>query len=31
MSFVAHPPRANSWSVPLKFAMRELRGDLHGF
>lgn len=31
MSLVAHPPRTNSWSLPLRFAMRELRGGLHGF
>ena len=31
MSLVAHPPKANAWFVPLRFAMRELRGGLRGF
>lgn len=31
MSLVASPPRVNGWSLPLRFAMRELRGGLHGF
>ena len=31
MSLVANPPRTNAWSVPLRFALRELRGGLHGF
>jgi putative ABC transport system permease protein len=31
MSLVAAPSRAKGWPVPLRFAMRELRGGLRGF
>ncbi len=31
MSLVATPARQNGWSLPLRFAMRELRGGLRGF
>ena len=31
MSLVATPPHVNGWSLPLRFAMRELRGGLRGF
>lgn len=31
MNLVATPSRANGWSVPLRFAIRELRGGLRGF
>ena len=31
MSLVATPSHANGWSLPLRFAMRELRGGLRGF
>ena len=31
MNLVASSPRANAWSLPLRFAMRELRGGLRGF
>lgn len=31
MSFVSEHPRGNGWSLPLRFAMRELRGGLRGF
>jgi putative ABC transport system permease protein len=31
MSLVATPSRTNGWSVPLRFAARELRGGLRGF
>lgn len=31
MSSVAYPRQATAWSVPLRFAMRELRGGLRGF
>ncbi|MGD9923019.1 MAG: ABC transporter permease [Pseudorhodoplanes sp.] len=31
MSLVATPPRTRGWSLPLRFAARELRGGLRGF
>ncbi len=31
MSLVATPSRTGAWSLPLRFAMRELRGGLRGF
>jgi putative ABC transport system permease protein len=31
MSFVSTTPRAKSWLLPLRFALRELRGGLRGF